>query len=63
MFELQKEFLIGYLLQFLTEVRVPLAHVRNPKPQLEDLPDELHIYASADEAPDDLELIQFDDSA
>lgn len=61
MFELQKEFLVGYLLQFLTEARVPLVHVRNQKPQLEDLPDELHIYSSADEAPDDLELIQLDD--
>jgi hypothetical protein len=60
MFELQSEFLIGYLLQFLNEARVPLVHVRNPNPQLEDLPDELHIYASADEAPNDLNVVRFD---
>jgi hypothetical protein len=63
MFELQKEFLVGYLLQFLTEARVPLAHVRNPNPQLEDLPDELDIFDSVDEAPKGMELVRFDDQS
>lgn len=39
MFELQKEFLIGYLLQFMTEIRTPLYHVRNTKGQRDDVPE------------------------
>lgn len=61
MFELQKDFLLGYLMHFLTEARVPLMHVKNPNLQQEDLPDELRIYASSDEAPDDIELVRLDD--
>jgi hypothetical protein len=60
MFELQKDFLLGYLMHFLTEARVPLVHVRNPHPQQEDLPDELHIHAASDEPPKDLELVRLD---
>ena len=56
MFELQKDFLLGYLMHFLTEARVPLIHVRNPNSQQEDLPDELHIYAASNEPPNDSEL-------
>ncbi len=51
MFELQKDFLLGYLMRFLTEAHMPLIHVRNPNPQQEDMPDELHIYATSDEPP------------
>jgi hypothetical protein len=51
MFELQKDFLLGFLTPFLTEVRMPLAGVTNPNPQREDLPDELHIYAASNEPP------------
>jgi hypothetical protein len=61
MFELQNEFLLGFLMHFLTEARVPLIHVRNPKPQQEDLPEELRIYVASDEPPDDVELIRLDD--
>ena len=61
MFKLQKDFLPGYLLHFLTEARVPLVHARNPNPQQEDLPDELHIYDASDEPPDDVELVRLDD--
>jgi len=46
MFELQKDFLLGFLMPFLTEVRMPLMGVRNPNPQREDLPDELRIYTA-----------------
>ncbi len=63
MFELQKDFLLGYLMPFLTEVRVPLAHARNPNPQQDDLPDELRIYSSSDEVPDDVEIVRLDDPA
>lgn len=61
MFELQKDFLLGYLMHFLTEARVPLVRARNPNPQQEDLPEELHIYAASDEPPDDVELVRLDD--
>jgi hypothetical protein len=63
MFELQKDFLLGYLMPFLTEARVPLAHARNPNPQRDDLPDELRIYASSDEVPNDVEIVRLDDPA
>jgi hypothetical protein len=45
MFELQQDFLLGYLMPFLTEVCMPLMSARNPNPQQEELPDELHISA------------------
>jgi hypothetical protein len=44
MFELQKDFLLGFLMPFLVELSAPLIHVKNPKPQRGDLPDELLIY-------------------
>ncbi len=43
MFELQKEFLIGYLLQFVTEIRTPLYHVRNNEEQRDDVPEGIYI--------------------
>ena len=49
MFELQKEFLIGYLLQFMTEIRTPLYHVRNNKGQRDDVPE--GVYFEGQEAP------------
>jgi hypothetical protein len=42
MFELQKEYLLGFLMQFLTEVCLPLSTVmtfRNDKPQQKEVPD------------------------
>lgn len=44
MFELQKDFLLGFMMPFLVELHAPLIHVKNPKPQRGDLPDELLIY-------------------
>lgn len=43
MFELQRHFLLGYLLPFLAEVHMPLVRAENTKPQRDDLPDELRI--------------------
>jgi hypothetical protein len=56
MFELQKDFLLGFLMPFLTEIHMPLAGVRNPNPQREDLPNELRIYAESNERAHDHEL-------
>ena len=46
----------GFLMPFLTEVHMPLAGVRNQKPQREDLPDELRISAVPNEPSSDSEL-------
>jgi hypothetical protein len=45
MYELQTHFVLGHLMQFLTEAHVPLAHVRNPGQQSDEVPEELHIHA------------------
>lgn len=45
MFELQKDFLIGHLGQYLSELRTPLYHVRNPN-QVDELPEDLVIATS-----------------
>lgn len=63
MFELQKDFLLGFLMPFLAELHTPLVHAANPKSQRADLPDELHIYASPDEVPEGVEVFQPDDPA
>ena len=42
MLEVQKEFLLGFLMEFLTEVKMPLigsGAIRNEKPQNNDVPD------------------------
>jgi hypothetical protein len=44
MFELQKDFLLGFLMPFLVELHAPLIHAKNSKPQRGDLPEELRIY-------------------
>jgi hypothetical protein len=41
MLELQKDFLLEFLGQYLAEIHAPLINVRNEKPQLNDLPPEL----------------------
>ena len=43
MVELQNDFLVGFLAPFLYEVHSPLATLRNPRPQDDDIPDELVI--------------------
>lgn len=44
MFELQKEFGMGFLLQFFTEIHFPLYDVENPDEQNNDIPEEFKIY-------------------
>jgi hypothetical protein len=41
MYELQKDFLLGFLAPFLTEAKCPLVAIRNPRPQDDDIPEEL----------------------
>jgi hypothetical protein len=43
MLELQKEFLMGFLIQFLSEIHGPLISVKNPHAQNNDIPSELEI--------------------
>jgi len=45
MFELQKDFLLGFLMPFLAELHMPLIHVKNPNSQRTDVPEELLIYS------------------
>ena len=61
MFELQKDFLLGFLMPFLAELHTPLIHVENRKAQRTDLPEELHIYAATDEVPQGMEIIRLDE--
>lgn len=56
MFEIQRDFLLGFLMPFLTEVHMPLAGVRNPNPQRANLPDELRISAVPNEPSNGSEL-------
>jgi|GEM_PF-470096 len=46
MLELQKEFGLGFLAQFFTEVHFPLASVKNKKGQNNDIPDKLQIFST-----------------
>ena len=62
MFELQKDFLLGFLMPFLAELHMPLIHVENTKGQRQDLPEELHIYTSVDEVPEGMEVVRLDDA-
>jgi hypothetical protein len=41
--ELQQDFLLGVLAPFLSEVHCPLLTLRNPRPQDDDIPDDLII--------------------
>jgi hypothetical protein len=51
MFELQKDFLIGFLGQFLSEIYCPLTGVTNSKAQENEIPDHLDIRAQAKHGP------------
>lgn len=62
MFELQKEFGLGFLLPYLTEVHFPLISARNEKEQRNDVPDQLEIFNAGEEKDhclDDLCLENF----
>jgi hypothetical protein len=43
MFELQTEFVLGFLSKYLTEIHTPLYHTKNPKLQSNDVPEALSI--------------------
>jgi len=49
MLELQQQFLIGFLGQFLSEIHGPLIKAKNPKPQENDIPESLEILDKRDE--------------
>jgi hypothetical protein len=49
MHELQNEFVLGFLSQFLSEIHAPLFHAKNPKPQSDDIPPELIIRDKTEE--------------
>lgn len=52
MYELQKDFLIGVLAEFLTEVSCPLVpQARNPNGQNDDIPPRLEIRKPDDPTP------------
>lgn len=44
MFELQKDFCLGFLMKFFTGMHLPLISAKNDKPQCNDIPDELEIF-------------------
>jgi hypothetical protein len=46
MFELQQNYVVGFLMPFLSEARLPLVTVKNSHPQRGDIPDELSIMPS-----------------
>lgn len=55
MFELMKDFILGNLMKYFTEVSLPIIKVRNSKPQCNDiLIDDFKIY-SADQFPKELQ--------
>ena len=49
MFELQRYFLLGFLMQYLTELHIPLMGVQNTKFQRNDIPSELHFMKNFDQ--------------
>ncbi|WP_242835357.1 HNH endonuclease signature motif containing protein [Desulfitobacterium sp. PCE1] len=49
MFELQRHFILGYLLPFLSEIHIPLCSAKNTKLQKNNIPDELNIFSSDEE--------------
>ncbi len=48
MLELQTKFMTEFLLQFLTRAVTPLVTIGNPRPQSDDLPDELNVVSLDD---------------
>lgn len=52
MFELQKEFILGFLMRFYTEVHLPLMSLTNSSEQDNDVPEEL-IIANLDDEKDE----------
>ncbi len=50
MYELQRHFLLGFLLPYLTEIHMPLGSFRNSKAQRNDFPEEINIIENLDQA-------------
>lgn len=44
MMELQKEFLVGFLVRYLSEINAPLIKGKNKEGQQNDIPEELEIF-------------------
>lgn len=53
MFELQRHFILGFLMPYLTKAYIPLVAVENNKIQANDLPDKMQIFS------DQKEIISF----
>ena len=53
MLELQSKFMHEFLLQFLTRVVTPLAEIKNPNPQNNVIPEELHLIRVDQPPPSD----------
>lgn len=49
MFELQRHFILGFLMPYLSEAYIPLAAVKNTKLQRNDLPKKLQIFSDKKE--------------
>jgi hypothetical protein len=45
MLELQRDFILGFLMPFLTAAYIPLVSVRNNKRQRNDVPDKVTIFS------------------
>jgi len=41
MFELQRDFVCGHMMEYLAEAVVPLFHIKNPKRQNDNIPSAL----------------------
>ena len=61
MFELQKEFMLGFLLPFCKEVYLPLGHIVNTKEQDNNVPDMLVIGNERNEMNMDLNKLYIED--
>lgn len=49
MFELQKDFALGFLMQYFTKIHMPLIGIKNNKFQRNDVPQEFEIYSDEKE--------------
>jgi hypothetical protein len=48
MFELQKDFILGFLMDYISEVSMPLGRFKNNKKQINDIPEKLNIIPAPD---------------
>lgn len=57
MFELQKDFVLGFLLPYFTEVHLPLCSIKNKDRQINDIPEQLKILNEKNERDDSLDQL------